>query len=242
MTLSRRNYGFAFAAVALALAVGGCGSGGSDQEVQVTSSPASPPGSTEEPIFTRFSTVEPIVGCTYDYQPMRGPRAMGRASDLVVRGTIGTPRPGLVAIRSDGSEGRVETDIVPIEVSSVLANGERLGANPAASSMPSLVEVEIDCAFPPPKREAKLASLEGRQAVAYLNKGPANRVKSFPGDVRYSNGAPRPRYQEASVEGFLIDLASGNGVRNLSLGEKFPGAELTDFYPQHPGFPPGKIP
>lgn len=242
MTLARLNPGFALVAVGLALTVGGCGSGGSEQEVRATSSPASPPGSREEPTLTRASTVEPIVGCTYDYQPMKGPRAMARESDLVVRGTIGTPRPGLVAIRVDGSEGRIETDIVPIEVSSVLMNGERLGVNPDTSSMPSLVEVEIDCAFPPPKREAKLASLEGRQAVAYLNRGPANREKSFPGRVRYSNEAPRPRYQEASVEGFLINLASGNGVRNLSLGETFPAADLTDFYPQQREFPPARIP
>lgn len=229
----KRWPGSGLAATTLILAVGGCGAGGSDQAAPQggPSSPSSPPAVTE-----------PIVGCTYDYQPMKGPRAIARRSDLVVRGTIGTPRPGLTAIRADGSPGRVETDIIPIRVSSVLTNGERLGAGSANSSAPSLVEVELDCSFSPPHRAAKLASLEGRPTVAYLVNGPANGAKGFPGHVRYLDGAPRPRFQEASLEGFLIELASGNGVRNVSLGERFRGSELSDFYPDRRKFPPRRLP
>jgi len=208
------------------LIVGGCGGDESEPVVPVS----------------RSETKEPIVGCTYDYQPMRGPRAIARTSNLVVRGTIGTPRSGLTAIRADGSPGRVETDIIPIEVSSVLANGQRLRAGSTTSSMPSLVEVELGCSFPPPHREAKLTSLAGRQAVAYLVKGPADGVKGYPGHVRYLAGAPRPRYQEAALEGFLLELASGDGVCNLSLGEQFRGADLTDFYPDQREFPPKRLP
>jgi hypothetical protein len=109
-------------------------------------------------------------------------------------------------------------------------------------SYPSVVEVEISCAFPPPNRKAKLASLEGRKTVAYLVKGPADGAKGYPGHVRYLAGAPRPRYQEASPEGFLVDLASGEGVRNLSLGEQFRGADLADFYPNKGKFPPKRNP
>ncbi|MDQ2621568.1 MAG: hypothetical protein M3Y45_00850 [Actinomycetota bacterium] len=188
--LGRRRFGLALLVVVLALGVGGCG-GDSDPEA-VDVEPASSPAS-------RLKVMEPIVGCTYDYQPMRGPRAMARVSDLVVRGTIGEPRPGLVAIRSDG------------------------------------------CAFPPPRREAKLASFAGREVVAYLVRK-ADGITGYPGRVRYAEGAPRPRFQEASLEGFLVELASGKGVRNLSLDERFPGSELTDFYPGREKFPRVKRP
>jgi hypothetical protein len=138
--------------------------------------------------------------------------------------------------------GRVETDIIPIEVTAVLANGQRLGAGSTTSSTPSLVEVEIGCAFPPPDRAAKLASLSGRQVVAYLKRAPKDGRVGYPGNVQYAGDPPRPRYQEASLEGFVLELASGGGVRNLSLGEQFRGAGLADFYPDQRRFPPKRIP
>lgn len=233
--MSRRSRN-ALAAPAVALALlGGCGGPGTEDQTapdKETSLPAS-----------RTATIEPMVGCIYDYQPMKGPRAMARAADLVVRGTIGRPRAGLVAIRRDGSRGRVETDIVPIEVTSVLAAGpSRADGDPPGVDVPATIEVEIGCAFPPPRREAKLASLAGRETIAYLVRDDGDGTSGSPGKVRYAQGAPDPRYREAALEGLLIELASGNGVRNLSLGERYPDADLEDFHPERPRFPAKRIP
>lgn len=166
----------------------GCG----DAEPDGSPAPAEPPSLPA----ARLDVREPIVGCTYDYQPLRGPRAMARAADLVVAGTVGRPRTGLTRIRKDGSLGFVETDIVPIEVNEILAG--RRGRGPGT--------------VPPSAR------------------------------LRYPEGAPRPAFREASVEGTLLELAPGRGVRNLSLAERFPGAGLEEFGPDRPRFPRKRVP
>lgn len=213
------------------LLLGGCGSGG-DQAAEPSDQVSSVPQVPTE-------VEEPTLACVYDYQPMKGPKEMAGESDLVLRGTIGEPRPGLTVFRSDGTPGRVETEIIPIDVSTILKNGERLSEMEGGEPEPARVEVEISCPFRSPNEDAKRASLAGREVVAYLVEG-----RPIPGQrrVRYAAGAPDPKFQEASVEGFLIELASGNGTRNLSLAEQFPGADLTDFYPDKPRFPQQREP
>lgn len=39
-----------------------------------------------------------------------------------------------------------------------------------------------------------------------------------------------------------MELASKKGVRNLDLGQRFPGAELNDFLPDKRRFPPAAGP
>lgn len=191
-------------------------------------------------VEARLDVVEPIVGCSLDCQPVKGPREMAGTSDLVVRGKIGEPRAGLVRYRHGGTKGRVETDIIPIEVDSLLWGG--FGRDTGTSIphfKPPLVELETGCAFPPPGRAAQLASLAGRQVVAYLIRGTGRGPGEFrDGTFHYAEGPPQPPVRETGPEGLLIEFASGKVVRNLDLNHRFPGADLTDFYPDRRRFPP----
>jgi len=56
------------------------------------------------------------------------------------------------------------------------------------------------------------------------------------------DSTPGPGKHSGEQMGFLLELASGDGVCNLSLGEQFRGADLTDFYPDQGEFPPKRLP
>ncbi|MGK2931224.1 MAG: hypothetical protein ACSLFD_00350 [Solirubrobacterales bacterium] len=209
-------------AALVALPLSGCGGDGDPQ--------ASIPESWT-------NVTEPIVGCTYNYQPMKAPQEMAKRTAFVVEGTIGRPRPGLLHFRKSGPPPRVETDIFPIEATRVLKPGNgrsrditsRFGENP-------VFQVETGCAFRPPQRKAKLVSLSGRKALVYLV--PHSRGMHA-GRTGYGPaGQPRRLFQSASLEGFLVELASGDGVRDLELDQRYPGAELSQFLPDEPRFPP----
>ncbi len=180
---------------------------------------------------------EPVVGCVLDYQPVSGPREIVSTSDLLVRGTIGEPREGIYPQRPDGSKGRVQTDIIPIEVDSMKLLGpaaERRSLRKFVNA--PVIYVEISCAFAPPNRQEKLDSLAGREVLAYLVR---SETAEPPGRLTYGPaGQPQPLFTEAGPEAFLMELASGQGVRDLMLDQRYPGAELDQFLPDQPRFPP----
>ncbi len=210
---------------ALALVVLGIAACGGESGVEYQLTSASP------------KAAEPTVPCAYDYEPASGPGEIASWSEILVRGTIARPRAGLFAVREDGSPGRVQTDVFPIKVKSLRALGGEVPPKQLDRFRKvSVIYVETGCAFAAPARQAKLAAFRGRRVLAYLVRADPG---GKPGRTSYGTGGPpRPLFRQASLEGFLIELASGKGVRDLELNQRYPGAGLDQFLPAEDGFPP----